>query len=95
MAEAKRHGAKVTTTQRIDTNKKSETETNYRSRLVGRELDLSDRPDLFAATPPLESLRSTASRSASAQHRQRPHRILSIDVSRAYFYAESIRLVFI
>ena len=95
MAEAKRHGAKVITTKWIDTNKGSEAETNYRSRLVGRELNLSDRPDLFAATPPLESLRYIVSRCASAQHRQRPHRILSIDVSRAYFYAESIRPVFI
>ena len=51
--------------------------------------------DVFAATPPLESLKYIISRCASAQHRQRPHRILSIDVSRAYFYAESIRPVFI
>ena len=83
MAEAKRLGAKVITTKWIDTNKGSETEPNYRSRLVGRELNLQDRPDLFAATPPLESLKYIISRCASTQSRQRPHRILSIDVSRA------------
>merc|ERR1711884_189382 len=94
-AEAKELGAKVITTKWVDTNKGSEAEPNYRSRLVGRELNLSDRPDLFAATPPLESLRYIVSRCASAQNRRRPHRILSIDVSRAYFYAESIRPVFI
>merc|ERR1711884_502121 len=72
-----------------------DSEPNYRSRLVGRELNLQDRPDLFAATPPLERLRYIVSRCASAQNLRRSHRILSIDVSRAYFYAESIRPVFI
>ena len=93
--EAKDVGVRVMTTKWIDTNKGSDSEPNYRSRLVARELNLSERPDLFAATPPLESLRYTISRCASAQNRQRPHRLMAIDVSRAHFYAESIRLVFI
>ena len=50
-AEATGCGSKVITTNWIDTNNGSEAEPNYRSRLVGRELNLSDRPDLFAATP--------------------------------------------
>ena len=50
-AEATKIGAKVITTKWVDTNTGSEIEPNYRSRLVGRELNLSDRPDLFAATP--------------------------------------------
>ena len=62
-------GAKVITTKWIDTNKGSEAEPNYRSRLVGRELNLQDRPDLFAATPPLESLRYMVSKCASSQRR--------------------------
>ena len=49
--------AKVITTKWVDTNKGSDTEPNYRSRLVGREIKTEERPDLFAATPPLESLR--------------------------------------
>ena len=49
--EAKALGAKVISTKWVDTNKGSEGDPNYRSRLVGRELNLSDRPDLFAATP--------------------------------------------
>ena len=88
-------GAKVITTKWVDTNKGTDSEPNYRSRLVGRELNLSDRPDLFAATPPLESLKYIVSKCASSQRRAKPHRILSIDVSRAYFYAKSIRPVFI
>ena len=44
-------GVRVITTTWVDTNKGSEEEPNYRSRLVGRELNFSDRPDLFAATP--------------------------------------------
>ena len=56
MAEARRHGAKVITTKWVDTNKGSAEEANYRSRLVGRELNLSDRPDLFAATPHWKAL---------------------------------------
>ena len=47
--EARQLGAKVITTKWVDTNKGSDSEPNYRSRLVGRELNLSDRPDLFAA----------------------------------------------
>ena len=56
MEDARRLGAKVITTKWVDTNKGSEAEPNYRSRFVGRELNLSDRPDLFAATPHLKAL---------------------------------------
>ena len=38
--EARRHGARVITTKWVDTNKGSQVEPNYRSRLVGRELNL-------------------------------------------------------
>ena len=60
-------GAKVITTKWADTNKGTEREPNYRSRLVGREIKTDDRPDLFAATPPLESLRYVLSLCASTQ----------------------------
>ena len=49
MAEARRHGTKVIATKWVDTSKGSAEEANYRSRLVGRELNLAGRPDLFAA----------------------------------------------
>ena len=47
--------------------------------------------DLFAATPPLESLKAVLSICASSQYKKKPHRLMSIDVSRAYFYAKAQR----
>ena len=92
-SEAKDAGCKVITTKWVDTNKGSDEEPNHRSRMVGRELNLSDRPDLFAATPPLESIRYVISRCASSQNRQQSHRLMTIDVSQAYLHAKSIRPV--
>ena len=86
---------RIITTKWVDTNKGSALEPEYRSRLVGREIKTDARPDLFAATPPLESLRYVASLCASSQSRRNPHRILTIDVKRAYFYAPVRRPIFI
>ena len=69
-------------------NKGDEQNPNYRSRLVGRELNLSKRDDLFAGTPPLESLKCIISLCAS----KRGNIIMSTDVKRAYFYARAILL---
>ena len=88
-------GARTITTKWVDTNKGSESEPNYRSRLVGREIKTNERPDLFAATPPLESLRYVLSLCASTQEGAKPHRVLSVDVKRAYFYAPARRPIFI
>ena len=66
-------GARIITTKWVDTNKGTEDEPNYRSRLVGREIKTDDRPDLFAATPPLESLRYVLSLCASTQDGPKPH----------------------
>ena len=88
-------GARTITTKWVDTNKGTDEEPNYRSRLVGREIKTDERPDLFAATPPLESLRYVLSLCASTQWNNRPHRILSVDVKRAYFYAPARRPIFI
>ena len=40
-------------TKWLDVNKGDKSKPNYRSRLVGRELNLYKRDDLFAGTPPL------------------------------------------
>ena len=80
-------GQRIITTKWVDTSKGTEEEPDYRSRLVGREIKMDERPDLFAATPPLESLRYVVSLCASSQCREDPHRLLAIDVKRAYFYA--------
>ena len=82
----------------LDINKGDEDSPNYRARLVGCEIKKDKREDLFAATPPLESLRMLASICASNQHHVDPSKryiIMSNDVKRAYFYAPSTRPVHI
>ena len=66
--EAIKLGVKVITTKWLDTNKGDEVTPNYRSRLVGREIKNDNRLDLFAATPPLETLKFIASICAKGQH---------------------------
>ena len=92
---AQEAGGKVVTTRWIDINKGDLQNPNYRARLVGREIKIDKRLDLFAATPPLESLRLMCSLCASNQWRRDPYRILSIDIKRAYFYAPASRPIFI
>ena len=75
----------VITTKWLDINKGDEAATNYRARLVGREIAKEKRDDLYAATPPLESLRALLSLCAGSQQGPDPHRIMAIDVKRAYF----------
>ena len=85
-------------TKWIDQNKGDEKCPNYRARLVGREIKRSQRLDLFAATPPLESLKLIISICASNQFHEDPaHRfvVMANDVKRAYFYAPATRPVYI
>ena len=88
---------KVITTRWLDTNKGDSEKPNLRSRLVGRELALTKRDDIFAATPPLESLRFILSLCASNQHHGRggDYIVMSNDVKRAYFYAPASRPIYI
>ena len=88
-------GSKVITTRWIDTNKGDQEKPNYRARLVGREIKTDERPDLFAATPPLESLRYIVSKCASNQLGSKRFCILSSDIKRAYLYAKAVRPVYI
>ena len=92
---AARDGCKVITTKCRDINKGNQRNPNYRARLDGREIKTDSRLDLFAATPPLESLRVIWSTCASNQDRQDPYRIMSRDVRRAYFHAKATRPVHI
>ena len=85
----------VISTTWLDINKGDIEKANIRSRLVGRELAKVKRDDLFAGTPPLESLKAVISKCASRQDGRRPFRLLSVDVNRAYFYAPATRPVFI
>ena len=88
-------GQKIITTRWIDTNKGDTQKPNYRSRLVGREIKRDKRLDLFAATPPIETLRFLAARCAQQQHGSHPWRMGIIDVRRAYFYAPATRAIYV
>ena len=52
---------KPITTKWLDVNKSDEANPNYRARLVGREIAWDKRDDLYAAIPPLESLKALMS----------------------------------
>ncbi len=86
---------KIIETKWLDINKGDALNPNYRARLVGCEINREKRDDLFAATPPLESLKAVVSLCSSRQGRRHPHRIMSIDVKRAYFYAPAVRPIYI
>ena len=55
------------TTRWVDTDKGDAENPNYRAKLAGREIKTDERPDLFVATPPLESLRYIIGKCASNQ----------------------------
>ena len=68
---------------------------DYRSRLVAKEINTHKRPDLFAATPPLESIRYIMSYGARKAPRDSKFRIMVNDVSRVYFFAPARRELYI
>ena len=74
---------KVITTKWIDHNKGDVTTPHYRARLVGREVAYDKRDDLYAATPPLESLKAILALCASRQGGSRSSRVMALDVVRA------------
>ena len=88
-------GYKVITTRWVDTNKGVGNEYNYRSRLVGRELKIDKRNDLFAPTPLLEAMKALISFFAKSQDGREPLRFATIDIKRAYFFAPATRKMFI
>ena len=85
----------VISTKWFDTNKGDETSPNYHARLIGREIAREKRDDLFAATPPLESLKALLSLAASSRGGADPYRVMAIDIKTAYFYAPATRPLFI
>ena len=69
----------------VDVNKGDSEEPEYRSRLVGRELNEGKDKALCAATPRLDALRIIISHAAT-YHDDGPQRVIMInDVRRAYF----------
>ena len=61
---------------------------------MGREIKKDARPELFAATPPLEALKMISSVRASDQSKTQPYRILSSDMKRAYCFATAKRVAY-
>ena len=84
--------AKVITVRWIDISKGDNVNENYRSRLVAREIEMSNRPDLFAATPPLEALQVVAFMLTGSNGGEK---IMANDVSRAFFCAPARRQLFV
>ena len=68
---------------------------SYWSRLVGREFNTHNDDSLYAATPPLESLRAIVIHAATRTKSGKCRELMVNDVIRAYFYAPSKRLFFI
>ena len=77
----------------VDHNKGTAERPMITSRLVAKEIKVCDRPELFAATPPLEALELVLSLAASSHSGSRC--VMHNDVSRAYFHAPAVRDVFV
>ena len=91
-SKAKGLGAKVISVRWTDINNGDIECPNYRSRLVARETKRDNRPDLFAATPPLEAMKVLLSLLSSSN---KGEKLMVNDVSRAYFSAPATRQVFV
>ena len=77
----------------VDHNKGTDDKPMIRSRLVAKEIKVSDKPELFAATPPLEAVKMVISEAADKSGKEKC--LMHNDVSRAYFHAEAVRDVFV
>merc|ERR1711884_819928 len=81
----------------VDVNKEDELNPNYRSRLVAKEINTKNMPEMYAATPPLEALRAVISCAVNRDlgDMKDLFKIIVTDVSRAFFYAKAIRPVYV
>ena len=88
-------GKKPTEVRWVDVNKGDDQSPNVRCRIVANDFKVDARPDLSAATPPLEYLRYLVSRCASSQLGSRPTKLMVQDVKKACFYAPATREVYV
>ena len=93
-------GAAPINTKWVDTNKGDDQNPAVRSRLVAMECRKPWKQRWFAATPPIETLRLFVAIAAVGDPRakrraDRPRRMLHIDVSRAHWYPEAVRDVYV
>ena len=93
----KNTGKAPISTKWIDINKGDSTNPKYRSRNVAREIAKSKLDGLFAATPPLEAVKTLVSLAASQRNisKNKVKNLMLIDVSKAYFHAPVTRDVYI
>ncbi len=75
----------------VDVNKGAEPCPNYKSRLVAQEFR-DWTPSLFAATPPLEALKTLVRLAVASQGKRQ---VGFIDIKKAHLYAKGTRDVFI
>ena len=75
-------GKKPVKVRWVDVNKGDDKTPNVRCRIVAKDFNIDKRPDLFAATPPLEFLRYLVSRCASSQLSTRKTKLMVQDVKR-------------
>ena len=93
-------GAPPVSTKWVDTNKGDDNNPAIRSRLVAMECRKPWKQRWFAATPPIETLRFFVAIAAVGDPRakrrsDRLRRMLHIDVSRAHWYPEAVRDVYV
>ena len=79
-------GKQPIATRWIDVNKQDAANPLYRSRLVGKEFNTYNDMSLYAANPPTEALRLILHLAATNSN-QSHYKVMTNDVSRAYFYA--------
>ena len=88
-------GKKPVKVRWVDVNKGDDESPNVRCRIVAKDFNIDKRPDLFAATPPLEYLRYLVARCASSQLGLAKTKLMVQDVKKAYFYAPATRDVYV
>ena len=80
----------------IDVNKGDDENPVYPSRLVAKEFKTDVNLEWYAATPPLEALRTLISIAATNSYtNEGPNKMMINDISRAYFYAPSTTPTFV
>ena len=87
-----RTGKAPISTRWIDISKGDADCPNYKSKLVAKDINTHKRDDLFATTPPLETLKLIPSMTATAKHGEI---IMVNDISRAFFHARAEKEVYV
>jgi hypothetical protein len=85
-------------TKWVDTNKGTKEEPLVRCRLVARDFRKKgekDREDLFAATPPLETIRILLSKAATRRPNKKKKKLMFIDAKKAHINPECKDKVYI